>query len=202
MKLFHAPRSPFAFKTRIAAHELGLAARIEFVTVDPWNDESLRRFNPLCKVPVLVLEDGETAFYDSPLICEYLSDAAGGGLIPASPRRWEALRHQALADGLAEAVIRRFVELTEPVGERARCVAERQETAISAALDALEGIAHSPTREATIGQVATAAALTYLSFRSPEIEWRKGRSLLAAWFDAFARRPSVVGAAFLLPAAA
>ena len=198
MKLFHAPRSPFALKARIAAHELGLAARIDFVVVDPWNEESLRRFNPLCKVPTLLLDDGETALYDSPVICEYLDEAAGGGLTPRGSRRWEALRHQALADGLAQAVIRRFVERTEPIGERARRVAARQDKAIEATLDGLNRIVTaSPAADATIGHVATAAALIYLSFRSPEIDWRAGRSRLAEWFDEFARRPSVISADFL-----
>src|SRR4051812_36774765 len=112
MKLFHAPRSPFSFKARITAHELGLASRIEFVLVDPWSEEALRRFNPLCKVPTLVIEGGATVLFDSRVICEYLDESVGGRLIPRGSQRWQALRHQAAADGLADAVIRRFLERT------------------------------------------------------------------------------------------
>jgi hypothetical protein len=56
MRLWYAPTSPFARKTRIAAHELGLAERIELVEVNPWTDGRLRAFNPLAKVPTLERE--------------------------------------------------------------------------------------------------------------------------------------------------
>lgn len=191
MRLFHAPRSPFAIKVRIAVHELGMADTVELVTIDPWTDEGLRRRNPLCKVPTLTLPEGG-ALYDSRVICEYL-DGGRGKLFPAiGPARWEALRHQAIGDGLAEAVIRRFVERLGPSNERSDAVARRQEAAVAAALDALEKEASSLAEEPTIGEVAIAAALVYLSFRSPELAWRQGRPGLAAWFDRLAARPSIL----------
>jgi glutathione S-transferase len=191
LKLFHAPRSPFASKARILVHELGLAGRVEFEAVDPWSDEALRRLNPLCKVPTLVLEDGTTALYDSVVIGRYLVELGGGGLIPPPPAAWEALRHEALGDGLAEAVIRRHVEGLGPESERSSQVRRRQEAAIAAALNELDRLARPAEREITIGHVATAAALTYLSFRSPEIAWREGRDALSQWFATFSQRPSV-----------
>jgi glutathione S-transferase len=36
--------------------------------------------NPLRKIPALVTDDGPT-IYDSTVICEYLDDLAGGGII-------------------------------------------------------------------------------------------------------------------------
>lgn len=201
-RLFHAPRSPFAFKTRIVVHELGLTDRVALVEVDPWTAEELRAHNPFCKVPTLVLDDGGS-LYDSPLICEYLNGMGERSLTPSDARRWDVLRHEALADGLAEAAIRRYLERLDPASDRSRRLASRQDQAIAAALDELNRIAGFSTgHDASTGDVATAATLTYLSFRSPEIEWRSSREALAAWFADFVTRPSVVAADFRYPAPA
>src|ERR1700674_591257 len=87
MKLTFSPASPFARKVRIAAIELGLIDKIEFMptTVVPGqpNDEYLH-INPLKKLPALILDDGDVII-DSYVIVEYLDELAGGGtLIPAS----------------------------------------------------------------------------------------------------------------------
>lgn len=199
LKLYHAPRSPFAVKVRILIHEVGLKHRVALVPIDPWTDEGLRAINPLCKVPTLLLENGH-ALYDSRVICEYLDVLAGGGLVPPSgPHRWQALAQQALADGLAEAVIRRFVERQTPANERSLTVIARQEAAVAAALDALEANATEARLRAagtiTIGEVAATAALAYLDRRSPEIVWRDGRASLAAWYATISKRPATVAAA-------
>lgn len=195
--LFHAPRSPFAFKTRILVHELGLVDRISFVDIDPWTNEDLRLHNPLCKVPVLVLRNGESLF-DSRVICEYLDGIGERSVIPPGLERWAALRHQALADGLAEAVIRRFIARLGPASKETGREARRHELAIVAALDELERLVR-PERDPTIGDIAAAAALTYLGFRSPELPWRESRDSLSAWFANFASRPSMRAANFVLP---
>src|SRR3546814_16714217 len=70
--------------------------------------------SPRGKVPALELPDGVT-LYDSPVVCEFLDTEASGSLFPPrGPKRWRSLRRQALGDGLAEAVVRRFVELRRP----------------------------------------------------------------------------------------
>ncbi len=107
MKLRYSPASPFARKVRIAAAVLGLAERIELVPADTGNPEdSLRRENPLGKIPTLILEDG-TTLYDSRVIEQYLDDLAGGGkLLPAGgPARFQMLVRQTLADGLTDATL-------------------------------------------------------------------------------------------------
>lgn len=77
MELWYATTSPFACKVRIAAAELGLDDQIALVRVDPWTDDSLRRRNPLCKVPSLVLDDGAVLF-ESTIICEWSDILAPG----------------------------------------------------------------------------------------------------------------------------
>src|SRR5258708_7952249 len=92
MKLTFSPASPFARKVRIAAIELGLIDKIEFVptTVAPGQpNEDYSRITPLKKLPVLILDNGDVIL-DSYVIVQYLDELAGGGqLIPASgPARW------------------------------------------------------------------------------------------------------------------
>ena len=52
-------------------------------------DTTVPRYNPLNKVPALVMDDGES-IYDSRVICEYLDAISGGGLLPAEPGRARA----------------------------------------------------------------------------------------------------------------
>src|SRR6185369_16272202 len=114
MILYHTPTSPFVRKVMIAAHELGLADRIEtrFLRPVPTKaDATLSCANPLNKIPALILDDG-SALYDSPVIVEYLDSLHGAPrLVPASgPARWRVLRQQALCDGILDAAILVFYE--------------------------------------------------------------------------------------------
>ena len=93
----------------VAAHELGLAEKIECVrSVAAMGkpNPAIMLDNPLSKIPALVLGDG-TVLIDSAVIVEYLDSLAGGGrlLAPAGRLRWLALSRQALADGLLDLLV-------------------------------------------------------------------------------------------------
>lgn len=77
------------------------------------------RYNPLGKVPVLVLDDGNT-LYNSRVIVEYLDNMTPNNrLIPASGRQRIAVkRWEALGDGLCDAATTLYLETQRPVGER------------------------------------------------------------------------------------
>ena len=105
MILRSTPASPFGRKVNLAASVLGLSGEIRIEPADLTDAaDSVRRQNPLGKIPTLVLEDGSTLF-DSRVILEYLDHRAGGGkIIPREPNaRFAALRLQALADGMTDA---------------------------------------------------------------------------------------------------
>ena len=115
MKLWQSLPSPFARKVRVCAIELGLDGKIDMIEtrVAPNKPNlELAREAPLIKVPVLATDDG-TVLYDSRVICEYLDALAGGNrLFPAAgAARWDALRRQALGDGVMDAGILRRYEL-------------------------------------------------------------------------------------------
>src|SRR5580698_1369002 len=106
MKLYYSPTSPYVCKCLVAAGELGLREKIEFLAaaahpVD--RDRALVAQNPLGKVPTLVTDDGEI-LYDSRVICDYLNSVGDGRLVPTQGNvRWSVYRDQALADGMMEA---------------------------------------------------------------------------------------------------
>ena len=82
----------------------------------PWSvfgdAEKIRPFNPLTRVPTLVLDDGE-ALIESHSILDYLDSRAAQGqaMFPQSePHRHNALRIAALATGLGEKAVSLFYE--------------------------------------------------------------------------------------------
>ena len=181
-----SPTSPFGRKVRIAIAELGLEERIEVVPADT-NDpeESLRRQNPLGKVPTLVFEDGSTLF-DSRVIVEYLDHLAGGGrLFPAAEARFTQLRLQALADGICDAGLLQVYEIRLRSPEmRSPAWTENQAGKIARALAALEAAPPAYDRP-RIGEIALACALGYLDLRF-DGAWRADHPALVAWLDGFA----------------
>ena len=69
--LISATPSPYARKVRIALAEKGLP--FELATEVPWNSTTKTKdHNPLEKLPVLILDDGTTAIYESHYIMEWL----------------------------------------------------------------------------------------------------------------------------------
>jgi glutathione S-transferase len=194
VKLYTNPASPFARKCRVIAHELNL--RLEEIHVAAArDDESLRRLNPLKKIPVLILDDG-SALFDSPVICEYLNHVGGGKFFPGMnlfrgvSGRWKALGLQALADGIMEAAVACRYETAQPEERRNADHIARYLANVTAGLDALERV--NFTDPPTVGEIAAGCALGYLDFRYPDLKWRDSHPKLAAWFEKFAQFPSMV----------
>lgn len=188
MILRSAPASPFARKVRIAIALLGLGGRIEIRdadTTDP--NEILREQNPLGKIPVLLTDDG-TPFYDSRVIVEYLDHVAGGGkIVPAEPTaRLEALRLQALADGISDASLLLVYEGRFRAREKHEPKwIENQAGKVERGLAVLEAAPPPIDAMPTVGQIAVACTLGYRDLRF-DGTWRKDHPKLVAWLDRFA----------------
>jgi glutathione S-transferase len=190
MILRSSPASPFGRKVRIAAILLGLDARITVEAADTANPaDSVRRQNPLGKIPTLVLDDGQVMF-DSRVILEYLDHVAGGGrIIPAEPRaRFAALRLQALADGIMDAsVLIGYEARYRPVQNHEPKWLDLQAGKVTRALAVLEAAPPGLDLPPDVGQITLACALGYRDFRFPG-SWRGDRPRLAAWLGEFAAR--------------
>jgi glutathione S-transferase len=189
------PASPFARKVRIVTRELGLTGRVEEVNtaVSPVTPNAdLAASNPLVKIPALILDDG-TTLYDSRVICEYLDSVAGGKLIPAAgAARWNALRLQALTDGILDAaVITRYEVAVRPEALRWSDWIAGQRRKIDGGVEQLARDAASFGERFGIGEIGAACVLGYLDFRFPEIDWRARHPGLKAWFAVASQRASI-----------
>jgi len=198
MKLWYSAASPFVRKVIAAAHECGVAGRLDIVdaATTPVNrNMALVADNPVGKIPAMVLDDGQ-AIYDSRVICAYIdSISTGATLIPASgPDRFRAMTLEALGDGIMEAaVLTRYEGFLRPQELRWQGWMEGQTAKVNSGLDSLEkdwiGFLQGPL---TIGHLSAGAALGYLDFRFPQLAWRERCPKLAEWFAGFAKRPSMV----------
>lgn len=192
MQLYTSPTSPYARKVRMVVLETGLADRVEEIVVNPFDDPpDLAAANPLGKVPVLVLPDGEVLF-DSTVICAFLDSLAPGPrLVPDPPEGWRVLRQQALGNGMMDALFALVIERRRPAAERSLSWQVRWRSAFLRAADMLEDDPGVFDRDLTLAQITFGAALGYADFRTPDIDWRADRPRLADGFARFVLRPSM-----------
>ncbi len=197
MKLRYSPTSPYVRKISVTIIELGLEDDVTNVPTNVWDAEcDIANDNPLGKVPTLVADDGK-AIYDSPVIVEFLESLASADknirLIPPSgDMRWKVLRLQALADGVLDAAILKFLELRRSENERSAAWMKRQESVIERGYAALDREAASfADGGIDIGQISTACLLGWYEFRFPGFSWRGDCPSLSRWFDTFSTRPSM-----------
>lgn len=192
MKLYSSKASPYSRKVRVSAIELGIGDRIETIETAP-RDNSTGFFAvaPLARIPALQTDDG-VVLYDSPVICEYLNALASGNLVPAQgARRWDALRRQALGDGILDTALPLRGELLRAAELQSADLIARHRATVDRALDAAENDPASANSDAfDIGAIAIACALGWLDFRFPDWGWRKTRPKLAAWQKTLEQRPS------------
>lgn len=196
MRLLYSPISPFARKVRVLAMEKGLLDLFALEIVAPFQDETLRAQNPLCKVPALILDDeGGEVVFDSSVIADFVDGLAAPRLIPeAQPARRRALTLEAAADGLGDASVLIVRERMRPEGEHRQDLFERQLRAVNAALDLFEAAVVDGGLSAErfeIGEIAVAVQLAYQDVRQVS-DWRVGRPALSAWFERVSKRTSMV----------
>ena len=192
MILRSSPPSPFGRKVRIAISLLGLDNEVKIEPADPTDaNDSLRRQNPLGKIPALIDEDG-MVYYDSRVILDYLDTRAGGGkILPRDAKaRLSALRLQALCDGILDASILLVYEgRWRPAEHLVQKWVDHQTGKVTRGLAALE--AEPPALGAStlpdVGQIALACALGYGDLRFGG-KWRADHPRLVAWLDQFAAR--------------
>lgn len=179
MKLIGSASSPYVRKVRVVMAEKKL--EYDFVLENVWTAETLiGEFNPLGKVPCLVME-GSEALQDSRVIVDYLDTLSPvGKLIPSVGReRAEVKTWEALADGLLDASLLARLEATwagRSDAERSQAWIDRQLGKVHAALRAMsQGLAdksYCVGIHLSLADIAVGCALGYLDFRFPQIDWR------------------------------
>jgi glutathione S-transferase len=164
--------SPFVRRVGVSLHVLGIPFERKLLSVFS-NAEEMRAFNPLVRVPTLILDNGER-LVDSAAILDHLDETVGPerALVPArGEARREALQRMALATGIGDKAIAITYERRKPApkvdeGWIARCRSQ-QEGALAEldrrfAVTTLDGT-HLMQPEITVG-----AMLGYLRLRQPE----------------------------------
>lgn len=195
MKLYYSPTSPYVRKVTVLALETGLDARIErLVTPTTPIDQNpdVAKANPVAKVPTLVTADGLHLF-DSRVICEYLDTLHDKPkFFPAAgAARWNALRQQALGDGLLDAaLLARYEGFLRPEDKRWSDWSDGQMKKVHGALAEIDAIANGLGDRVDIGTVTLACALGYMDFRYAGIGWRQHYAKAASFADRLFARPS------------
>ena len=197
MKLIGSMASPYVRKVRVVMAEKKLDYTL--VTEDVWAAEStITQFNPLGKVPCLLMEGAEPMF-DSRVIVEYLDTLSPvGKLIPTVGReRAEVKTWEALADGIMDAAVSARLEATwngRTKSQRSPAWIKRQMDKINTALSAMNtSLGDKPFCTGihlSLADLAVGSALGYLDFRFPELEWRKERDNLEKLCAKLMQRPS------------
>jgi len=180
MKLIGSNTSPYVRKVRIVMLEKKLD--YQYVTEDvSAANSTITDFNPLGKVPCLVMEGGEAVF-DSRVIVEYLDTLSPvGKLIPSQGReRAEVKTWEALADGLLDAALLARYEATwsrRLDAQRSQAWMDHQVGKIHNALKAMSaGLAEKAFCSGvhfSLSDVAVGCALGYLDLRFANIAWRQ-----------------------------
>jgi glutathione S-transferase len=201
MKLIGALTSPYVRKVRVVMAEKKLD--FQFELEDVWGSDAMLDFNPLGKVPCLVMEGGEAVF-DSRVIVEYLDTLSPvGKLIPPLGReRTEVRTWEALADGVLDAAILARLEANwagRSEGQRSQAWIDRQMSRVDAALKAMSrGLGEKPWCAGihlSLADIAVGCALGYLDFRFPQIDWRAAHPNLHKLYDKLAMRQSFIDTA-------
>ena len=168
--------SPFTRRVAIAMRLYGFAFEHR-----PWSTfgdaDKIAAFNPLSRVPTLVLDDGE-ALIESTIILDHLDERAGPkqALIARSGReRRRALRACALATGLADKAVSLLYERVLRKDHPSKLWVERCEAQIGSVLAVLEkeraGIASPFWFGEKVGHadIAAACALRFTREAHPQL---------------------------------
>ena len=192
-KLISATPSPYARKVRIALAEKGLP--FELLTEVPWDSTtSTPRYNPLEKLPVLLLPDG-TSVYESSYILQYLE--LKHPEVPLLPDdidgKLAARKLEVLCDGVCDAVVLSLFEKKRADGGSPEWLARQRrkiEGGVAEMAKMVGSRAWAVGDRFSLGDIAVGTALGYLAVRFQELPWRTLYPGLALVSDRLEQRPS------------
>jgi glutathione S-transferase len=176
MKLLASLTSPYARKVRIVLLEKKIDCPLQ--EDSPWaHDSQVSGYNPLGKVPVLILDD-ESTLFDSRVIVEYLDNISPvSKLLPPEnrplslTRRWEAL-----ADGICDAAVAIVLEKRRPPDKQSEEWIALQrgkiERGVKAMADDLADKTWCNGETYSLADISVGVCLGYLDLRLPELGWK------------------------------
>lgn len=193
MRLFHAPGSPYARIARMAVIELNLEDRVA-VTEATLRDPAsiLLPYNPVGRVPALVIDDGATITETTPVLMMLDSLVEPARRLLPGPKTPLALAAYGRVLGMLDGIAVWNRELRRPEHERSPGVIALEAVRAARIADELEhAIAAGGFAARDAGFLALVSVFGYCERRHTTFHWRDGRPALAALFDAAQARPSV-----------
>lgn len=113
-------------------------------------------------------------------------------LIPAHGKaRWQVLRWEALADGILDMAYSIVMERRRLPDQQSPQAMQSWLACINDAVQQADHDINNLQSSLSLAQLSLGAALGYLDFRLPELDWRNNRDKLAAWYETFSKRSSM-----------
>ena len=179
--LFNGPNSPFGRKTKVTA--IVQEVRIEEKIIDVYKADFLDKYNPLRKIPTLMVN--QLSITDSDNICCYLDSISKKETLFPKKNYWQIMNVTSIANGLMESVLERRMEIIRPENEKSNKFINKQEVRIKRTINWLEdNWKNYDDRYLSMDQIAIACALDYTIFRF-EDTWKKKNTKLNKWFGDF-----------------
>ena len=179
LRLISATPSPYARKVRIALLEKSIP--FDLVTEVPWdNTTQTPQYNPLEKLPVLILENGKSV-YESHYILEFIETKYTDALqlLPKNDVDGTLFAKQVevVADGICDALVLLFFEKQREDGKQSEEWMARQGRKVDGGLKALaEWIGDKNffvNDTFGLADIAVGSVLGYLKVRFPEHPWKE-----------------------------
>ena len=121
--LYNGPTSPFGRKVKIVSivHKIDLEEKI----INVYEADFLDKSNPLRKIPTLLINN--LSIIDSDNICLYFDSITKKNTLFPIEKYWEIMSYTSIANGLMEAVLERFMEISRPECEKSLKFIEKLE---------------------------------------------------------------------------
>ena len=181
LTLYNGPNSPFGRKAKITAifHKIQLEEKI----IKVQESEFLDNFNPLRKIPTLVINNNQTII-DSDNICLYFDEISSIETLFKKENYWQILSTISVANGIMESVLERRMELIRPSNEQSKGFINKQEIRTFRTINWLEKNWDKYEKKISMDQIAIAVALEYTKFRFTD-SWSKDCQKLNEWLSDF-----------------
>ena len=191
--------SPYARRVAISLMVLGVP--YEHDTRSVFGDfDSMRKTNPLGRIPSLILDDGEVLI-DSAAILDWIDETVGPprALLPqGGPARREALRRIALANGAIDKLGGgvNYERLIRPKQYRWPEWIERCKTQGQGALAALNALEWPERKTLDQTQITAGCVFSYLRVTAPDLMPRGKFPVLDALAERLEARPEFEATSF------
>ena len=182
LTLYNGPNSPFGRKTKVTAIVLEIPIEEKIIKIQ--EAEFIDNFNPLRKIPTLVIDNNQTII-DSDNICLYFDKISNKETIYISKNYWQIMSIISIANGLMEAVLERKTELIRLSNEQSKSFIDKQEIRVFRTINWLEKNWNNfEKNKISIDQISVACALEYTKFRFTD-KWVNNCKNLNSWLNEF-----------------